>query len=296
LLLADNETLYRTADRGETVVVLGRQPLLDTTRLLALSAAGHLLASGSDGVWETVDGGLTWHPLYRGLSEPQVFDLALLDDRLHAVTLAGLLRLAERQPAAEPGETPIAWAAAPTGETPPQLEDIVWATTTRQGIDPAIYSQGRLKRTRALPEVVLAGRCGFGRGLTTDFSSPPTTADRDRDCAVMVSLVFLKPSQYTDSDVVVVDGSVYTDVGLGAVPVVAAKNARHMNDYRYAIIDLVIELYMTREQLLERFADIPPDDLRAQVMHVLQIQEVTARLDAYTDGAFTRGTISLESP
>ncbi len=292
LLIADNETLYRSLDSGLTALVLGRQPLLDTTRLLPLEAPGHLLASGSDGVWETVDGGLTWHPLYQGLKDPQVFDIAMVGEQLYAVTLSGLLRLVEGRPEPEPGrESSSQWR--PSGGLAPSLSEVVWVSTTRHGLDPLIYSQRRLRRTLLLPQVELSGRCDFDNRVATTIGSHSTLAV-DRDCMALIELDWNRGTSLADQEVVVIDGAVYVDTGSIGIPVAAASTARHMTDYRYAVIGLLTELYLSREQLLDAYDHIPPDDLRAQVLHVLQIQEVTARLDSYTDGAFSRGIVPTE--
>jgi photosystem II stability/assembly factor-like uncharacterized protein len=296
LLLTDNETFYRTDDGGQTVLIVGRQPLFDTTQLIAMGAPGHLMISGSDGVWESVDGGVRWRPVAAGLSDPQIFDLALIDGRLFAATLTGLLRLVEGRAETWSQEgLELAWSGLNQPVTV-ELRPLIFAATERQGLDPRIYSQRLFRRTGLLPTVVFAAGCGFGDRLDTNFNSPPTQQDIDRNCAVALSMAWYAPSSPGESEAVVVEDTVYLDSSLGGIPVAAASTIRKMTGYRYAIIDLLTELYLTREQLINRFETIPPDDLRAQVLHVLQIQEVTARLDGYTDGAFSRGNVGTENP
>ena len=44
---------------------------------------------------------------------------------------------------------------------------------------------------------------------------------------------------------------------------------------------------LSRSTMLAEQGSLPADDLRAQTLHQLKIQETTALLDAYTDGKFS---------
>ncbi len=295
LLLADNETLYRTDDRGQTVVVLGRQPLLDTTRLIRAPGPGHLLQSGSDGVWESVDGGLSWRPLFLGLRDPQVFDLAWIEGTLFAATLNGLFRLAEGLPSGDPGLAPeTVYVELRSGAMP--LSSTVAIASHRLGVDPGFFFLRRSRVARALPYVEVYGRLRSGDDLDTNFENPPSSLDLDRDAYVGLRLRWGGP-----------DLDVLDDVGLGGLealaddfqhglPLRAANTYRSAMKYQHAVAETVTDLYLSREKLLSSWDTIPSNDLRAAVLHVLKIQEVSARLDGYTDGAFSAATPSEEAP
>ncbi len=298
LVLTDNETFYRLSEDGQSVLVVGRQPLLDTTVLLAPGLPGHLFAAGSDGVWESIDGGLSWRPLASGLTDPQIFDLAFVDGVLFSATLNGLMRLdVTRPPVEETPPDPSAPASSPA--LIPSLRAMLFATTGRVGLDPAYYAMRRIKRPRLVPSLNLYGAYDHSMNRSTTFSNPPTSESVDRDFRVYVNLSWGGGSgSGSDSDVMVVDDMVFVDMAdlTDGLPVTGASHQRKMTAYRYAVMDLVTALYQAREQLIEIQENLPPSDLRAQVMHELHIQEVTARLDGYTDGAFTRGTVHSESP
>ncbi len=297
LLVADNDTLYRTDDGGASVIPLGRQPLLDTTSLLTVEGAGHLLASGSDGVWETTDGGLVWHPVASGLTEPQVFDLAVLDGQVFAATLNGLLRLAERGEVTATPAAPDPTQLNLARSIPLSLNHLVVASTHRIGLNPEFFLANGVRRDRWIPWLEFYGRYDLGNHISTQFSNPPTAAFETRDFTVLVNMGWGKAAT-NYSDFLVVDGGLVVDTSSrsGSLPGMLASSTREMTAYRHALVDLITELFLAHQQLLDHWAAIPTDDLRAQVLHILQIQEVAARLDGYTDGAFSRGTVTPENP
>jgi hypothetical protein len=83
----------------------------------------------------------------------------------------------------------------------------------------------------------------------------------------------------------VFDGQVFDE----GEPVAAAANvAQAIRSYRRYLADHVADAWLARVQVSRESAAVRSQPLRDQVHHALQLQELDARLDAMTDGAFSR--------
>ncbi|HND30056.1 MAG TPA: hypothetical protein PLA94_08645, partial [Myxococcota bacterium] len=71
----------------------------------------------------------------------------------------------------------------------------------------------------------------------------------------------------------------------------AANVAQAVQDYQGDLYAVVAEAWITRNRLIAERTSIRNLSLEAQLGHELKIQELEARLDIYTDGAFGRSLV-----
>jgi hypothetical protein len=99
----------------------------------------------------------------------------------------------------------------------------------------------------------------------------------------------------TESDFYVLDGEVYSEVDPGALASAGAQVAENIARYRHDLSQTLTVLYYSRLRLVADRDAVSRLPLADQVAHELEIQFVTARLDALTDGYFSR-TIQVRGP
>lgn len=90
----------------------------------------------------------------------------------------------------------------------------------------------------------------------------------------------------------------YATDDLSSVPSAAANISGASVQYRAMMSEQIAELYFTRVRLTNEQAEQTGADLRAQALFALQLAEIDALLDAYTDGALSlsaAGTLPTDS-
>ncbi|MBM4392282.1 MAG: hypothetical protein FJ090_14270 [Deltaproteobacteria bacterium] len=312
--------LLRSDDMGQSFLRMGRQSMLALRGLSALSGQGRVLAWGDDGVWESIDGGVTWHALAYGLRDPHVRAVVVVDGRPVVATSTGVWRLQPVRLGARITPEPVAPAVEASAED--QLATLVRVATTRRGLD--LETLHGLRWRPFLPTVQLAA--GAWQGLSRDSAYLTGQTDQDEQlgwsftaklcfggCVSLLGSVAEVEDDYSDyaeaaaydgeesaearedatgeaaDDLYVIGDEVY---GENAEPLAAANVAQKVRNYRFSVADQVVSAWTAIRRLTDAG---PPGSLGGSVDHMLQLAELSARLDLYTDGAYSRATIP-ESP
>ena len=313
--LATSRGLLRSDDLGQSLRPASRHPLTGVRDLVLLPQAGHLLAAGDDGAWESVDGGLTWQPISTGLPGPRTRALTTLGDLVLLGGHDGVYQLG-RAP------TPEALAQAPStgpASVSPPLFEVVGRALERPGLDLDVLTvSGRLLAATMMPRLQLGVEHRVSRYrdtlydslLTSEYRLPETTAevllcwgacasvdattDYDSD-GYDVTTETVEVDDVTD-ELAVVDGQVYDMADVGAISSAAANIAQRATTYRTDVARLVSDAWLSRQRLIAETPRVGSLPLREQVAHVLLVDELSARLDLYTDGWFSRSLVPASPP
>ncbi len=300
--VAAGSELFRV-DRGRAEEMT-RFPLGALSRLRLVGPPGHLLWAGMDGVWESVDGGLTWRAVATGMADPRVYDLVMTDSGPVIATALGLLALLPTdQPGVGRQGTGVDEAAIAVN-----FADLVAIAMHRPGMDPFDYgvSARRTVTRRLLPEVTLRGQLDRDRQLFAYYTTYDPAGESQGINAGTAALDWGFQAQlrwggasYSDGetsfsiddvtgDLFVLGDTVYVDSGENTYAASAAANVTSASvTYRTNLADEMARLNTARQQLLLDREQVVFQDLRAQVQHELALQEINARIDAYTDGALS---------
>jgi photosystem II stability/assembly factor-like uncharacterized protein len=287
--------ILRSDDGGESFLSTGRQYLPDTSRLTSIPGSNHLLLSGGDGVWESTDAGIRWRPVSIGLQGPITHDLAILGRGLLAVGETGFYRLHEGTPAA------ISRSLTAEAENIPPLDVLVDIALRRPGMDPALEGAllGRTALGRLLPEVTLDIQVVDRTNFSADFGEMDNALDEDQDWRAMLYFSWGKGTT-TDSGESVFEAGEFADVFYLmrgqlysvddplAVPTAASRLAVDANSYRLAVAEHLGHLYFARQRLSHNPPTTRGEEIRAKVQYELDMQELLAWIDAYTDGSLSR--------
>lgn len=283
----------RTDDGGQRSFRLSAAPLPTTRQLIAGPTPGQLLLCGADGVWESVDGGVIWRPVTLGLTSPEVWVLARTTTGLLAVTERGIFRLDPPQAAA----TGLTSSPLPLG-----MEALLAASMGRpgMGVDSLNISARRTTLRQLTPALIVRGEGYRREGLDADWRSFTNYGDVQGYWRVTAQLTWGQGNSSSAGDTsfdldAAPDGDLYYVVGddvyatddLSSVPSAAANVSGESVQYRSMMAEQIAELYFTRVRLTNEAAEKSAGDLRAQALYALQLAEIDALLDAYTDGALS---------
>lgn len=284
--------LRRTDDRGASFYPSGRQPLAGLRRMVHGGRPGHLLAaSTSDGVWESVDGGVKWRPLTRLLTDPDVRALVLVDGRPVIATRTGVWTLVLPEPL---GDEPVPFDRVMS------LGETVDVALRRGGLDETdLLSVRRAAARPLLPTLSLTGVAWHGRSRASDFQLVETIEAEDGGWRVGVDLCFGRCGSSTLSDLpaflddpalldyadelIVIGDEVYAG---DAVIAAAANVSERLVRYRSSLAEQVADAWLARQKAASERGLMSTQPLRERVLHDLAIQELDARLDLWTDGAW----------
>lgn len=297
--VAAERGVFRTDDGGVTFSRFANQPLRGLRRIVHLPEAGHLFAISSDGAWESLDAGVKWTPASRLLSDPDVRTLDFAGGEPVIATRSGIWRMVEPERLADLSEPPR--PVMPMSLT-------VEAALSRSGMKADLLTLA--KRTRLLPfipNLTLQATYGWDAGRDADFQVLTSNGTRDDGfgataqlcwggCASSTSYYSYETDSFDveqmvdDGQLTVIDGEVYD---ANSVVAAAANVAQNLASYRVSAAQQISEAWITRARLVAEgnTLDVP---LRDRVMRTLAVQEIDARLDAWTNGQFT--TWKPESP
>ncbi|GDX79829.1 hypothetical protein LBMAG42_16400 [Deltaproteobacteria bacterium] len=316
LWVATPTGLRRSDDGGATFYQSGRQIMPGLRGLAQLEGQGHVLIWGPDGVWESMDGGVTWHPIYQGLRDPDVRDVVVVGAQPVAAASRSIWRLglggvAATGAAGRRQRSPLA------PEETELLGFLVDTATRRQGLDLNTLNPGALAAKAYLPMLMVTGRYGFVEGRDSTLLTSQTTERADGDWSVSAMLCFggcstsaiYDVADAIDSSAGVVDTQGLETLGVDTLPrqidslyalgdelvgegseaFAATNTAQNIRKYRQQVADQVAGAWSTIQRLDHT---PPPPSLQGTVDRLLDIAEAEARLDLYTDGAYTRARTS----
>lgn len=316
LWVATPTGLRRSDDGGATFYQSGRQIMPGLRGIAQLEGQGHVLIWGSDGVWESMDGGVTWRPIYQGLRDPDVRDVVVVGAQPVAAASRSIWRLglggvAATGAAGRRQRSPLA------PEETQLLGFLVDTATRREGLDLNTLNPGTLAVKAYLPLVMVTARYGFVEGRDSAMLTSQTTERADGDWSATATLCFggcstsalYDVADAIDSAAGVVDTQGLETLGIDALPrqidalyalgdelvgegseaFAATNTAQHIRKYRQQVADQVAGAWSTVQRLDHT---PPPPSLQGTVDRLLDIAEAEARLDLYTDGAYTRARTS----
>lgn len=316
LWVATERGVYRSDDGGLSFAAMGRPALRGVRGLAGLGLQGHVLAWGIDGAWESTDGGVTWHALSYGLRDPEVRALVVVDDRPIAVTARAVWRLRPTRlggPRVGPGADRLVSARRQV-----ELGELVRAGTQRAGLRIDVVDS--MQWRPLIPTLTVSAGAWNGYGRKAAFLTGQNEEDNTWVWAATVKLCFggcvslldsveyevassdgssydsdeVEAAYEDDADAVVdslyvVGGEVLSD---GSEPIAAVNVSQRIRNYRFSVADQIVSAW-TALQRLE--ASGAPESLAGAVDYMLQLEELRARLDLYTDGAYSRAQLA-ESP
>ncbi len=312
LWVAGSQGLFRSDDAGASFIAMGRPSLRGVRGLSSLGEQGHVLAWGHDGAWESSDGGVTWHALSYGLRDPEIRAVVIVDGRPIAATARAVWRLRPTRL----GGPKVAAGAGPLVPVSKQAElgALVQAGVRRTGL--RLDTLDGLRWRPWLPTVTVSAGAWNGYGRQSAFLTGQTEEDDTWIWATVAKLCFggcvsvldsfdydaagsdyeydadeIEAAYEDDADAVVdtlyvVGGEVLAE---GSEPLAAANVSQRIRNYRFSVADQIVSAW-TAVQRLEGVG--PPESLAGAVDYTLQLEELRARLDLYTDGAFSRAQLA----
>lgn len=307
--LATGDAILRTDDGGGNFYSAGRQPMRGL-RGMAMIAPNHVLAWGSDGVWESLDGGVRWMPVVQLLTDPDVRDLKMNGGLPEIATTSGLWHLERRLSVKSSGPQT-------EGMSLGAVVDIAWK---RGGLDIAPLSLShRQFLALATPQLSTHFAWSNDASRTADLMDIQTTEPHGGSWSTYIQMCWggcgVTVSDLSNTDVedlsgvlydengnevdaqdlkdqlFVVDGEVY---GTDQVVSAAANVSQSIQAYQNAVYASIAEAWLTRRRLISEHDTLQQLPLNAQIDHILKIQELDARLDIYTDGAWQQSLSNSE--
>ena len=307
--------VMRTDDAGKSFYTAGRQVMPGLRGLAPLAGQGHLATWGTDGVWESMDGGVTWHPVYQGLRDPDVRDLVVVGDQPVIVASRSVWRLGVSVGGSQGG------MAAARGDAPVAFEEqqllglLVDVATRRAGLRLDTLNPHALAIKPLLPAVHLEAIYGRQVGRDSQPLAGQTVENADGafelramvcfgGCAANAVIDFADTvdsyaaeigdasgeladlAQSVAPEVYTLDGEL---MGADTEAFAATNTAQGIRKYRGQVSDQVVGAWATLQTTVHT---PPPPSLSGAVDRLLDIQEAEARLDLYTEGAYTRARTS----
>ena len=308
--LSTDGNVFRSDDGGKTLRVNFGAPIHGVISQILLGP-GHVVVAGKDGPWETLDGGTTWTPISRGLSDPMCRSLDWHKGLVIVASNEGVFRLepvldSEKIPDETPGELLPEWEGLLDEWIP--VRALVDAALNRPGL--SAEGGGRRMLSTVLPVLTVEARyepesrdLRYDAGLSSSGSLVPgTTLDREGEFSAVARLQWTPmgrkqssvSTDYGSSDLdidrvwVMVDGTKVT-VGDGSSPWVMSQTvSRRVVDYRNRLASDVTDLYFARAELIRARPVMVTDSVLEQVALELKLDELEARLDFLTAGAVRR--------
>ncbi len=286
--VSDMDGVQRSDDGGTTFRATYGQPLRSAVRLVRTGS--HLLAASSDGAWESIDGGVSWQSMSRGLSSPDVRAVAAAGGDVYLAGGEGVFRMSLKQNLAD---NPALGAVS---EWVP-VETLLDAALSQPGIAGV---EDKRARTRwlgsVLPRLRVISQYRPGTQLMWSDSAG-TTSGANGDLSVTVRLDWTPAGRKVGSGTVwVTAGEDDVFVDDGSDPALAMSRARRQGvDQRMDIARTVSELYFARLSLVEQRKAFATESVRERVEIELRLSELEAWLDVMTNGVAREAAAALEA-
>lgn len=295
--VATRKGLLRTDDDGRTFYEVDRGLVQDLRRLVTLPGTSHLLALTADGPWESTDGGVRWIPAQMLLRDPDVREVAVVNGWPVLAARSGIYRLT----------SPVELAERPRSLPMPPIGEMVRLAQGREGLRTDLLALSRLRlMASAAPQVDVTFNWDSVRARTADFRDLANTEAQDGGwsavaracwgaCTASSQAVVYDPTDTSlldDAALYVVGGEVFDENDALAA---AANAAQSIRAYRQAVASTVVEAWTARQRLNQEQAIVDLQSLRDQVVHAIAIAEADARLDLYTEGAFSQALLALQA-
>lgn len=287
LWFATEEALFHSDDRGAAPRPVPGGPLPGVRAMLRLGP-GHLLVASAEGPWESVDGGVTFEPILRGLTREETRDL---DGGGRDVLLAaadGVFRLA-------PVSEEIASSTRLGTEDFVPVEVLVDTAVARRGLEEP-RSRGVIRFLgSAAPRLHVEARY-TPRGDLTYTQASGTARGVEGTFRAVARLEWSPAGRRSGTEIqaIILDGDVYVDDGRDRSLITARLN-RQALAYRQHVVQDITELYFARAELMGRAPLVRAESLHARVDHEIRIREIEARLDVLTEGAVSAWQVDSRS-
>ncbi len=292
-------TILSSDDGGITFDEPLTAPMPAVTEMLRLGPL-HWVAVSADGPWETMNGGLSWVPITRGLLEPDTTGLEAVDGTLVLASIEGILRM-ERAP--DLVYDPEAQAQLVKEELDAWIPrgDLVGSALGREQLN--LRAGGPRILAYMIPQVTtifehrnidgLDFSSGLGQDDLEDFDitrGGETLREYDRFWRFSVSLRWAPPSKArtlfgSNAVLDAYEAQAGVAFGGGIDQGTGGPAGREATAYRTDLARRVNELYNARADALQRRVEVARAPLLQQVQLELYIAEIEGELDALTDGA-----------
>ncbi|MEZ4321094.1 MAG: hypothetical protein R3F61_26680 [Myxococcota bacterium] len=287
-------------------------PMPAVTELIHLGPLHWVCASG-DGPWETMNGGLSWVPIARGLLEPDTFGIEAVDGKLVLASTEGVLRI-EKAP--DLVFDPDAQAALLKDELAAWIprESLIDSVLGRRELRPGGGGSAMLQYM--IPQVTVIGEyrvqdgVDFASGLgqdtiedgTEEFDitrNGETLREYDRYWRFSLSLRWAAPGKKAGlfgENAVLDAGEAEAGISIDAADLddgtTGGRAGREAAVYSGQLARRVNELYNARADALQRRVEVSRAPLLQQVHLELYIAEIEGELDALTNGAVSEFALS----
>lgn len=279
-------------------------PMPAVTELIWLGPLHWACVSG-DGPWETMNGGLSWVPIARGLIEPDTYGLEAVDGNLVLASAEGILRIDKAPDLVFDAEAQAAMIKDELAGWIPR-ESLIDSAMKRRELRPG-GGGSRLLRYM-IPQVTTVGEyrvqdgvdfsSGLGQDDLEDFDitrGGETLREYDRYWRFSMQLRWATPSRkrglFTDNAEL---DSFEAEAGIAVAgldlldpdsDMAGGRAGREATVYGNDLARRVNELYNARADALQRRVEVSRAPLLQQVHLELYIAEIEGELDVLTNGA-----------
>ena len=280
IIAASKADFYLSNDNAQTFVSTFQKPI---RKILKTDIRGHFILIGSQGLWKSIDEGVSWNPLFVDENR-QLFDVIEWKGTLVFATSDGVYYLA-----AASDETGI---FDPSRSVDGVASVVRFALLELENQTKELQVRRDIIRQFFLPTLSLYGSYDRNRNVSTDYGAIATIGNAENDfqfgvelCIGACSMASTASSTPLIDEVMVMNGEVYATNTANIVPAAAGISTR-LSKYKRDKATYAIDLFTTHQRLSRQQKRINTLSLLEQVQHALEIQEVVSRLDALTDGRY----------
>ncbi|MCO4743597.1 MAG: hypothetical protein KC912_02335 [Proteobacteria bacterium] len=277
--VASATQILRSDDRGQTLRPSIGAPLAGVVDIEWVSGGQLIVATRSDGPWESMDGGTRFSPLVEGLTKPDTRAISLRGRALYLASEEGLFR---RVVATEQESEVVPFIA---------LSELLEHSMTRPGLVPRGPTSTILRRSM-LPMLQVEGRLRRENALRWNGG---TTTDEAADWTIVARMVFSPRGRRVDTvDTGLTYGIVTSGIeGMvddGLIGMIDRGGRRDALSYRASLVERISSVYGARVELAGRSRQ--GLTLNESVDLELRLMELDAELDLLTEGEVSRWTPS----